>query len=441
MILIVLTILLVGLFFYDTSRFPLYVLSYYVFYDMFDGFYQDNKIYAVLRYVIPLMLLFAYVFRYNVFKKLPGIFMILVSYLVILWILNSGDLIVTSRTMLAVIITLLMIPIGQHYGKNHRLDNLENEDLITKFEKYNRVLLIALPLYIVYANVTHIAAFYTDAFSTGYLITSRIYIMPIVVFLAVHYTLSNENRSWVLRGADALFILINVCMILINTRRTALAMLALALVVYSMYNKKVIAKMVSLLVIVIVGLIVSYPLYADRLNAQLEKRERIEHLDSYEDEGRYLETLYILDYHKRHQNIIEIMYGIELFDTYDFGLKYFRRDRPIHSDINMLFFSTGLIGMLIFSLFFIHYFFNGNKNVIVSNRKIYYPFLVMFLLVLIPGRFIGTLTYAPLLMFMLTALKSEPELVTEEVELREYREDDINSGHAMIAEEASGSYH
>ena len=34
------------------------------------------------------------------------------------------------------------------------------------------------------------------------------------------------------------------------------------------------------------------------------------------------------------------------------------------------------------------------------------PKLVMFLIVLIPGRFIGTLTYAPLLMLILSAVKA-----------------------------------
>jgi CDP-diglyceride synthetase len=94
-----------------------------------------------------------------------------------------------------------------------------------------------------------------------------------------------------------------------------------------------------------------------------------------------------------------------LFDTFDFGVKYFGRDRPIHSDINMIFYSTGMVGFILFIWFFIRYFFIGNRYISNDNRKLYYPLLIIFLIVLVPGRFIGTLTYAPLLMFLLSAIK------------------------------------
>lgn len=437
MILIVLAIVLVLMFFNDPKQFPFYLVVYYVFYDMFDGFYQDNKIYAVLRYVVPLMLLFTYCFRYNVFKKLPGIFIVLITYLFGLWMMNSGDAIVTSRYMLAIIITLIMVPIGQHFAENIHSGVLqERKDIITSFEKFNRILLIAIPLYIVYANKAGIGGFYSEAFSTGYLITSRIYIIPIVVFLAIHYILdSSENKGWMVKSIDITFILINVCIVLINTRRTALAMLLAAILIYSFYNRKLILKMVSLLFIVIAGLILSYPLYEDRLSAQLEKRERIVHVDTYEDEARILETLYIMDYHNRHKDVMEVLYGIKLFDTYDFGLKYFRRDRPIHSDINMIFFSTGLVGIIIFMMFFINYFVVGNNRILWNNKKLYFPLAIMLLITLLPGRFIGTLTFAPLLMLLLTGLKNETEYSGDN-ELAEIivTDDQARKGISLISE-------
>jgi hypothetical protein len=86
----------------------------------------------------------------------------------------------------------------------------------------------------------------------------------------------------------------------------------------------------------------------------------------------------------------------------------------------MIFYSTGLVGEILFGVLFIHYFFKRNKRVIITNKKLYYPFLAMFVIVLIPGRFIGTLTYAPLLMLLLSAVKAgrleEPDIITEPVE-------------------------
>jgi hypothetical protein len=61
--------------------------------------------------------------------------------------------------------------------------------------------------------------------------------------------------------------------------------------------------------------------------------------------------------------------------------------------------------MFLFILFFSHYFFKGNNIMSQENKKLFYPLLFNFLIVLIPGRFIGTLSFPPLLMLLLSALK------------------------------------
>ncbi|GEO08177.1 hypothetical protein [Segetibacter aerophilus] len=397
MILIVLAVLLIVAFLIDTKPFPYLLMLYFVFYDMFDGFYKDEKIFSALRYLVPLTLILFYIIKYRIVKHIEFIFVALVSYLFLLWLLNAGDQIVTAKSVLPVIITLLMIPVGMHLGMSN--------NVIGEFKKYNRLLLIALPLYIVYANKVGIAGFYSDAFSTGFLITSRLYVIPIIVFLAIHYALTDKEENRIIQVVDISFILINTCMLLLSTRRTTLLMLAAAIMIYALFNKKLFLKMLMLVFILISALIISFPLYQERLMGQLEKRERIENLNSLEEEGRYLETFYLIDYHKKNRDVAEILFGVNLFDTYDFGTRYFGRDRPIHSDINMIIFSTGLVGLFLFILFFSHYFLNGNSLITQENKKLFYPLIVNFLIVLVPGRFIGTLTFPPLLMLLLAALK------------------------------------
>ncbi|HPM32851.1 MAG TPA: hypothetical protein PLJ60_21135, partial [Chryseolinea sp.] len=135
------------------------------------------------------------------------------------------------------------------------------------------------------------------------------------------------------------------------------------------------------------------------------KRERIKDLSTLDEEGRYLEGFYIMDYHTKRQSIPEVLFGVRLFDTSEFGSKYFGRDRPIHSDINMVFFSTGLVGVILFFGFYYKCFFYRNGKISKTSRKVYYPILSMFLTILIPGRFIGTLTFAPFLMLLLSSTK------------------------------------
>ena len=372
-------------------------MVFFVLYDMLDGFYEDTELYAIMRYIIPLLLILFFIIKKSALKKSDFIFLVLGLYLLLLLIFSHGDIIISSKTLLALLLALFMIPVGRYIGMH--------VDFLREFEGFNRFLLIILPIYIVICNIFQIGESYTDAFTSGFLVTSRMYIFPIVIFLAIHYVIFNNNQSKISKVSDIVFIIINIGIIIINTRRTAIGMLIAALLVYTVLNRKIIFKMVIFILFLISGLVLSYPLYVDKLTAQYERRDRIMNIDTYEEEGRYIETISIFDYHSREQKLTAILFGVKLFDTFDFGLIYFGRGRPIHSDINMIFYSTGLIGKILFTLFFMHYFFFGNRNVIEQNRKIYYPILIMFLIVLIPGRFIGTLTFAPLLMLILAALK------------------------------------
>ncbi|WP_066508809.1 hypothetical protein [Rufibacter sp. DG15C] len=407
MALFLLCALLIASFFYSTKVFVYALMVFFVLFDMLDGFYKDDKIYAAVRYLVPLILMGIYIAKYNALKKSDTLLFYLFCYLIVLWLVNAGDLIITSRVTMAVMITLLMIPIGKHVATR--------ADFIKEFEPYNRALLILLPVYVVLANKYGFGESYTEEFSTGFLITSRMYIVPIVVFLAIHYVITNKNRTFLIKATDATFILMNICILLINTRRTAIGMLFLALAVYAFFNRQMLFKMITLFFVLVVALIVSYPLYEARLTAQLEKRDRIQDLDTYEEEGRVLETMYIMDYHQEKKRPLQLFFGVKLFDTREFGVKYFGRDRPIHSDLNMLLYSTGLVGVVLFLVFLVHYFIRNNHVIAPSHKMLYYPLLVMLLVVILPGRFIGTLTFAPFLLMLLTAIKhrkvvDKPEL-------------------------------
>jgi hypothetical protein len=381
---------------------------------MLDGFYENPEVFAIMRYIIPLLLILFVIIKKSALKKSDYIFLVLCLYLLILLVYSQGDILISSKHLLAILLAIIMIPVGRYIGTNF--------NFLREFEGFNRFLLIILPIYIVICNIFGIGDSYSEAFTTGFLITSRMYIFPIVILLAIHYIITNKDKSNISKGTDVVFIILNICIIIINTRRTAIGMLFASLLVYTILNRKIIFKMMILILFLISAFVFSYPLFEDKLIAQIERRERILNIDTYEEEGRYVETLAIFDYHSREQKISEILFGVKLFDTHDFGVRYFGRERPIHSDINMIFFSTGLLGVILFAFFFLHYFFFGNRKIIIQNRKIYYPVLIMFLIVIIPGRFIGTLTYAPLLMLILSAIKAqraEPKI--------QYREHEINT--------------
>ncbi len=409
MILFGLSFLLIITFLFYQKYFIYALVLFFALFDMFDGFYKDDKIYAAIRYITPLCLTFIFVVRKNILKTTDGILLLLFIYLLILLVYTPGDVILSAKITVSIVLTLLMIPIGRELAKE--------TDILKGFEKYNRFLLMVIPVYIVLSNIFNIGESYSDNFTTGFLVTSRMYLAPIVVFLAVHYLITNKENSFLIKASDITFILINMCLLIIITRRTSLGMIAVALVVYALLNRQLFFKMAMLLAFFVAALIFSYPLYEQRLNAQLEERERIQNIDTYEEEGRYLETMFLLEHLENKARITQVLFGVKPFDTLGFGIRYFGYERAIHSDINMILYSTGVVGLLLFSVVFLKYFVAGIGRIPPGSRQVYYPLLFMFLIVLLPGRFIGTLTFAPLLMLLMSAAKHHISDAAEQEEL------------------------
>ncbi|GGZ14978.1 hypothetical protein GCM10007049_03760 [Echinicola pacifica] len=398
MIIILIALILIGYFIYDQKNFIYALMVFYLLFDMFDGFYKDLKVFAAIRYVLPLIMVIAYIIANKAIKAKDGIFFLLSAYLIALVIFNHGHLILSAKTTFAVIITLSMVIVGRYFGTQRQF--------ITEFEPFNRFMLIAIPIYIAYANIFRVGDSYSSSFTTGFLDTSRMYIAPIVIFMGVHYVLNSKKNSLFLKTVDITFITLNIINLMVITRRTSVGMLAFAIILYAVINGKVIFKLATVFVILVGIMILAYPLYEGQLQAQLAERERIQDVGSYEDtEPRYQEVLFMIQHFENENDPKQVFFGVQLFDTTDFGIRYFGYGRPIHSDINMIIYSTGLIGLTLFLLFFITYFIADNSKIASENKMIYYPLLIMLLIVLIPGRFIGTFTFGPLLILLLSGTK------------------------------------
>jgi hypothetical protein len=291
-----------------------------------------------------------------------------------------------------------MIPVGRNLS--------QSMNFFREFQPFNRFLLYLIPVYIFVANYLNFGNSYSESFTTGFLITSRIYIIPVIIFLGIYYLFSSERLGLTVKLLDTTSIILNIAILIINTRRTPLLMLVAALFVFAIINRKALIRLSLLILINFSVLAITFPLYRDILTAQIEQRSRILQTENYEEEARFMENKLLAKEFNTQQSIRMLLFGIKFFDSYDFGKKYFWAGRPIHSDISMLIFSTGLIGFILFIFLNISAFFTGWKKIAPDGKDIFFPFLSMLLLVLIPGRLIGTLTFAPLLILILSASKN-----------------------------------
>ncbi len=399
MIILILGLLLALSFIFYQKYFIFSLMIFFLLFDMFDGFYKDFKVFAAIRYILPLAFIVIYVVKNRALKNEDFVFFIFTISLFLFLFLNHGDFILSGKVTLSIIISVSLLLVGRYLGNKI--------NFVKEYEPFNTFMLAIVPVYIIYANVFKVGDSYSSSFSTGFLDTSRMYIVPILIFMAFHYILNPDKfpgtkLSYIFKGS---LIGLNTLILVVTTRRTSLGMLVGAILVYSLLNRKVIFKMMMVIVFLLVGAIATFPLYQDRLNAQLEERERIQNIDTYTKEGRYLESLYLYQFHSQLQDPKKLFLGVKMFDTESFGLRYFGVGRHIHSDINMIIYSTGLVGLMLFIVFFSFYLWRGNNRIDSESKKLFFPLLFMFLFVLLPGRFIGTFTYGPLLMLLIAGIK------------------------------------
>ena len=81
MVLLVLAFLLILISLYNAKIFIYSLMVFFVMFDMFDGFYDDQKFFAAMRYIIPLFLLLFFVLRDSILKKTYLIFILVALYM------------------------------------------------------------------------------------------------------------------------------------------------------------------------------------------------------------------------------------------------------------------------------------------------------------------------------------------------------------------------
>lgn len=75
-------------------------MVFYLVFDMFDGFYKDLKVFAAIRYILPLIMVLAYIFANKAIKKSDWVFSLVALYIIALLIFNPGDFILSAKTAL-----------------------------------------------------------------------------------------------------------------------------------------------------------------------------------------------------------------------------------------------------------------------------------------------------------------------------------------------------
>ena len=240
---------------------------------------------------------------------------------------------------------------------------------------------------------------YSENFAGGILSTTAANLFPVVISTSAFYLL--KTKKFVRTHKFVMISLVGVCIVslIIIFRRTPIFILILSFLIFAYYY-----KLSSIFKNVLFFLIFSFVIFSnsslkDKFDSQLSARERITTFDNYASEGRVLEAALVYDYIQNDVSFLNLFFGTDALSTRSFGEKKMGGLRSIHGDILSLLVSVGLFGVLFF--FYVIY-----KHLIKTipagdEKGIYISILITFLITLLTGRFITTLTFSlPIFLFL-----------------------------------------
>ncbi len=304
---------------------------------------EDVPHISMIRVTIFTGIFAVYFSKYYKNELIHNFTAIYVLYMLFLVLISSDPMRSLDLTM-RFVFSLLFLPIAYRLVNN----NYKYQQLLT-FYFYS---LISILLFLVYANYFQIGESVYAA-GTIYFGLNENITKPMAILLIVSPLLllkSPINRIFVIIVLIAVLIIV-----MIGLKRGAFLTILAAFCIYMIYTNRKRFVLASAFV-TFLALIMAYPLYQDVLSERLDRRqERIKGLatgeTAIETEMRYLETRMVqnafLEGNLKHKLI-----GSEIFND----RLYFRVDRMLHVDYNIILNGKGLLGLLLyFGLYFVIY--------------------------------------------------------------------------------------
>jgi len=309
-----------------------------------------------IRAIIFLIFILFYAKKY-LLNTIENIYLIV--FLIYLFILSflSSDITYTFYIYIKLFISTLMFSIGYYYVSVPSI-----------YAKFNKSLYIALGIVVIgtfismYFNVGKTA--YGDEETTfGASGPNISKIITVLVLILIHAYFS---KTIIIKNNILFFsiIVIGSFLVLLTVKRTAVASLIIGFFAYLFLIPKTLKLFKYLSVLVVISTLLS-PFYLPKIEERFAYREdemSVEHFQE-EDikEWRVIETEIAINAFNE-KNLAYKLFGFELFN----GQSYFKMKYMFHNDFANLLAGSGIIGILIYALFYLSIIF---KLFLYSNIK------------------------------------------------------------------------
>jgi len=345
------------------------------------NFFADRDVIILFQTFISL---FAVGFFFGVNKvssnKSIFIYIILISALLFFLGLFSSNIVRSYNFIFKFITPFLYLLVGFSLVKN-------GFDLISLISKL-WLFLLYFVLYVLSANIFNYGeSFYEGALiSVGYMNINATYV-PVVIILVVLFLNKHVPRKFD-RNMN-LFLSVIVCgIIILMLKRTLILMIILGILFYLFRNFSLVKVVKFSFFLFIFGLLILSN-FSDYLRSSFEARQsRFSEDYSLTEEGRFIENFVVYNYFAESPEFILFGTG-EVFNDLEYMYDYFRIERNLHNSFIRLIWSSGVIGVLIFLLFYFKQYSLIRYHLKMQYNRNFYSDVFYFGCVLVLLRFVN----------------------------------------------------
>lgn len=296
----------------------------------------DVRVFFILFFIL-------YYFYKNGIKKdfVNAIVIFIIIYTIILIFINSSNYVYSSLYFLKVLISLLLFVIAK--------DFFRNIDQLKKLSKNIEIALIVQIFFIIIANIFKLgeSQYVEGTFYEGMGGAPTVFMFFCLCFLPFIIAL-NDKKKKITMIKYLLFFIIGFVTIIIAMRRTTIFSMGVAVLLYGMLSKNK-TKFVKLSVVFGFIIVLLWPVFQDRVMTIYNYRF-VEKSKTIEEEGRVEESELVLNQVLEFN--LQSFFGQEPYNSVSFNKKNYFKDRQFHTFHSILLHGTGIIGFLLFLLFF-----------------------------------------------------------------------------------------
>ncbi|HAF29706.1 MAG TPA: hypothetical protein DCG75_11730 [Bacteroidales bacterium] len=333
-----------------------------------------------------LYLLHATLTYYSEVKFVKGIYWLYLYFFILVFF--SSDFKYSLVNFANALLPALILPLS--------FTQIINKDRVFKLLEMSIYFLLIYLANLIVANIFDLGGqkYSADLFDTGNLFTAA---LNGIAYILVLYPLIIANCKKKYRIFLIILGIIVFILIVVQLKRVTILAVFIGYIFWGIaFGYRI--KAIGYLFVVIIALAISYPLYGNLLNKQIEKREnRLDVVENYESEARYQEFFIVLDERTNPNDLQSSFFGKEMFNSRgNYGEGSYGQ-RQLHNDFSLILHGSGFAGFIwyyIYQVFLIFILFKVKKRApkfIINSQfgrmltTIYIAFIFMSLIINLSG--------------------------------------------------------